>query len=182
MHTILISLFLSFSPQNDKLQPVQIGDDIKISIPAEFTPMTPQDMQQRAASYRKPLALYTDPSRLVSFAVNYSYSRWRPSDLELLMKFYKSSLYSVFTTVEIIDEGIKRFNNKEFAVLEFVSVSAAEDADVLRPIRKYTYLAYTIYDGQTVLFNFSAPESQQLMWEDKVKDMMATAKIKGTGR
>ena len=55
--------------------------------------MTKEDMELRYESYRLPLALYTDPNRLVDFGVNRSYSRWQAEDLEMMGQFYQARNY-----------------------------------------------------------------------------------------
>jgi len=183
MKVTLISIFialLSFPPQV-KLVKTKITEDITVSIPEDFTVMTPEDMNQRYKSYRKPIALYTDPSRLVDFGVNFSFSKWALGDLEILGKFYKSSLINLYTEVEFIYEGLKTINGKEYVHFEFIStVSTTEDNSIIprKPIRKYTQLLYTVDKGRTIIFNFSCPAEQQLTWQLDASRIMASVNIK----
>ena len=183
MKIILISIFISlllFPPQT-KLVKINIAKDIIVSIPENFTMMTPEDVNQRYKSYRKPIALYTDPSRLVDFGVNFAFSKWAVGDLEILGKFYKSSLLNLYTEVEFINEGMKSINGKEYVHFEFIStISSTEDNSmvILRPIKKYTQLLYTVDKGRTIIFNFSCPADQQLLWQSDASRIMASVNIK----
>ena len=183
MKIILISIFISlllFPPQT-KLVKINIAGDIIVSIPESFTVMTPEDVNQRYKSYRKPIALYTDPSRLVDFGVNFAFSKWAVGDLEILGKFYKSSLLNLYTEVEFINEGMKSINGKEYVHFEFIStISSTEDNSmvILKPIKKYTQLLYTVDKGRTIIFNFSCPADQQLLWQSDASRIMASVNIK----
>ena len=183
MKVTLISIFIALlsSPPQVKLVKTKITEDITVSIPEDFTVMTPEDMNQRYKSYRKPIALYTDPSRLVDFGVNFSFSKWALGDLEILGKFYKSSLLNLYTEVEFIYEGLKTINGKEYVHFEFIStVSTTEDNSIIprKPIRKYTQLLYTVDKGRTIIFNFSCPAEQQLTWQLDASRIMASVNIK----
>lgn len=183
MKIILVSIFISlllFFPQT-KLVKTKITQDITVSIPENFTVMTPADVNQRYKSYRKPIALFTDPSRLVDFGVNFSFTKWAVGDLEILAKFYKSSLLNLYTEVEFINEGMRSINGKEYVHFEFIStVATTEDNSmvILKPIRKYTQLLYTVDKGRTIIFNFSCPAEQQLIWQSDASRIMASVNIK----
>jgi len=176
MKITLVSIFISlllFSPQT-KLVKTKITQDITVSIPENFSVMTPEDVNQRYKSYRKPIALFTDPR-------NFSFSKWAVGDLEILAKFYKSSLLNLYTEVEFINEGMRSINGKEYVHFEFIStISSTEDNSMVirNPIRKYTQLLYTVDKGRTIIFNFSCPAEQQLTWQLDASRIMASVNIK----
>lgn len=176
---LIVFTFIALYVSGDKWVKKQITEDISLKIPESFYPMTPQDMRQRVLSYRKPLALFTDPSRRVELGVNFAFSKWRPSDLGLLKEFQKSSLLNIFTEVEFIQEDIQEINGIQYIVFEFISTSTVEsDSRNLKPIKKYTLLLFTLDKNRTILFNFTSPADEQLLWQDTAKKIMESIKIK----
>jgi hypothetical protein len=171
---MVLSLF-SFSP--DKLVKVKLNDKVTVYIPESFSPMTKEDMELRYESYRLPLALYSDPDRLVDFGVNRSYSRWQPEDLEMMGEFYEASILELYDKVTFIDKGLKEVNGHEFVYFEFRSIVYPEN-DFQDSARKYTYLMYGLSEGTTYLFNFTCDKPLQEQWQSTARDMMSRIKLK----
>jgi hypothetical protein len=172
-------IFLLFTPfPGEKFVKVEVSEGVTVKIPESYAEMSSQDLEQRSQSYRRPVAIYTDPSRTAEFVVNFSFSLWNTQDLELLMRFYKASLYEIYSEITMITEEIQTINKREFVVLEFYSVSKEEKAENLRPIRKYTNLRYTLDQGRTILFNFTCPQNLQKDFEDTANQIMESIRIK----
>lgn len=172
---LFVLVLLSFS--SDKLVKVKLNDKVTIYIPDSFSPMTKEDMELRYESYRLPLALYSDPSRLVDFGVNRSYSRWQPEDLEMMGEFYEASLRELYDKVTFIDHGIKEINGHKFVFFEFQSVVFPEN-DYQDSARKYTFLMYGLSEGTTYLFNFTCAQNLQSEWQPTAKKIMSLIKLK----
>lgn len=176
---LLVISLMSFS--SDKLVKVKLNSDVTIYIPENFSPMTKEDMGLRYQSYRLPLALYTDPNRLVDFGVNRSYSTWqhegRPADLEMMGQFYKASILELYDKVIFIDEGLKEVNGHKFVFFEFQSIVYPEN-DYQDSARKYSYLMYGLSDGTTYLFNFTCDQKSQEEWQKIAQQMMGQIKLK----
>ena len=162
---------------SEKLIKVKLDDSLTIFIPENFTPMTAEDMQQRYLSHRKPLALYTDPQRIVDFGINRSYSVWQEGDLEMLKEFYQASIIDLYDSVSFIGEGIKTVNKHDFVYFEFESIVYPEN-DFQGSISKYTYLMYGLSGGTTFLFNFTCPIQLKNDWQETARAMMAKVKLK----
>jgi hypothetical protein len=160
-----------------KLIKVKLDDSVTVYIPEDFIPMTPEDMQQRYSSHRRPLALYTDPQRIIDFGVNRSYSVWQEGDLELLKEFYLASIIDLYDTVVLVDSGIRTVNKHEFVFFEFESTVYPEN-DFQRSVSKYTYLMYGLSGGTTFLFNFTCPRYLKDEWQDTAREMMNRVKLK----
>jgi hypothetical protein len=170
-------LFISVDVTGQKLVKQKLGDNITVRIPDSFTPMTDEDKQQRYESTRLPIALYTDPDRLVDFGVNRSFSRWQASDLQMLQDFYEATIMELYDKVKFIDKGIKTVNEHEFVVFEFESVVYPEN-DFQRNIAKYTYLMYGLQGGTTYLFNFTCERSVSGQWKTTAHKIMESVKLK----
>ncbi len=171
---LVVGLF-AFTAQ--KLVKVKLNEQVTIYVPETFTPMSQADMKMRYESYRIPLALYTDPQRVVDFGVNRSYSRWQASDLAMMADFYQASLLELYDRVTFIDKGIKEINGNSFAYFEFNSVVYPEN-EFQDSARKYTYLMYGISEGTTYVFNFTCDTYVQKDWQETAHEMMEAVKLK----
>ena len=162
-----------------KLRKTKIDKSISMKLPAEFIPMSEDDMWQRASSYRKPIALYTDNNRSSELSINHAFSRWEEGDIVMLQSMYKASIRQLFDKIQFIKEEIQNINGRDFAVFEFVS-SIKGDPSLLGQqdsVVKYYYIQYTIEQGGTLVFNFSCQNWVREEWAPIVELMMASVKI-----
>lgn len=168
--------------QEIALKKTSVSDDIRVSLPELFAPMTEQDIQAKYVSYRPPIALYTNPNRTVDFGVNLSVTHWAPGDLALLQEFYESSIRTLYDTVNFIKKDIATVDDISFAVFEFTStVFGKENAiNTTPPISKYTLIYYAIVNNKTILFNFTCPAKDQEDWQEIAHAIMHSIKIKKT--
>ena len=177
--SIILIISINFLKSHDiKYVKTEIDKEITVSLPEDFYPMSFEDIRQRVVSYRKALALYSDIDRLVEFGVNKAFSKWSTNDLELLQSFMKTSLLNLYTEVEMMEEGVREVNGRDYIFFEFNSrLDGAEDSK-LAPIRKYSLLYYTLDRGQTILFTFSCRPNDQNYWQPVAKRIMSSIKIK----
>ena len=162
-----------------KLKKTKISKSISMKLPAEFIPMAEDDMWQRASSYRKPIALFTDHDRILELSINHAFSRWEDGDIRVLQSMYKASISQLFDKIQFIKEEIQNINGRDFAVFEFVS-SIKGDPSVLSQqdnIVKYYYIQYTIDQGGTLVFNFSCQNWVKEEWAPVVALMMTSVNI-----
>ena len=177
--TILLALlYLPSYSQEIKYKRTEVDSEIILELPETFYLMPFEDGKQRVASYRKPTALYSDQDRLVEFGVNKSFSKWYSDDLELLQSFVKASLLNLYSNVEMLNEEIVDVNGRRFIIFEFDSKVAGPADSNLTPIKKYTLLYYTLYNGQTILFNFSVHFYEKDYWQPIAQSIMSSIKIK----
>ncbi|MCW5911063.1 MAG: hypothetical protein KIT62_08310 [Cyclobacteriaceae bacterium] len=169
---------LSFAP--DKLVKTKVADGIVISLPPELSPMTPEDIVQRYPSVRAPLAAYTDLNRTLDFSVNVSATQWPDANLEMAQKFFKSSIHSFYDRIDMIEEGVHEVHKKKLIFLEFES-RVNGNKMVLgeqSPVYRYTYIQYLVEPGRTLVFSFNCPKSSKEDWQETVRAMMKTIRIK----
>lgn len=166
-------------PQNDYVS-VEIAQGITLNLPKSFVPMPEAVMDRRYLSARKPLAAYISPDQQADLSVNTSNARWQAGDLPMLQNFYRANILSLYDEVTFIKESLEKINGKDFAVFEFLSIVRPEE-DALtpqQPVKKYTYIQYTIYDGKTYVFNFNSPADRRDQWEETAKTIMESIKLK----
>lgn len=173
----LVSVFqLAFSQTTKKME---ILKAISIEIPSEFNLMTDDEIAQKYPSYRKPLAVYSNPKKTVDIGVNYSINKWNNKNLSILKDMYKSTISSVFTSVDFIQEGnIKKINNRDFIVFEFVSMLSEENSlQKGASIQTYSYIAYTLYEKKIIIINFNAPALEKNNFASVFEKVLNTVTI-----
>lgn len=158
----------------------EVAEGITLSLPKSFVPMPENLIDQKYLSARKPIAAYTSENQQVDLGINTSNARWQADDLPMLQSFYRSSIMALYDEVNFLKEDIEKINGKDFAVFEFVSLVRPEENALTaqRPIRKYTYIQYTVHNGKTYIFNFNCPTEQQSQWQEAAKTIMQSVKIK----
>lgn len=162
---------------SDKMVKVKITNNISCLLPSDFLPMTDGDIVTRMPTNKKPLAAYTDESRLIDFVVTTATSRWRNEDLGIAKDFYKASITHLYDKVDFIKEETIEINKKKFAVFEFTSLVNGDDLSK-KAVRKYAYVQYTIVGNQTMVFTFNAPHQLRDKWATKAQTIMNSLKVK----
>ncbi|MFC2124960.1 hypothetical protein ACFLU5_09130 [Bacteroidota bacterium] len=177
---VFYGLFSALSIQQLKLVKTKIDDRIIVYLPEEFFTVPEMEIASKYISYRDPLAVFTDMSTRVDFAVNNSMTRWRLSDIELMKSFYKANIPTLYDKLEFIREDIETINNRQFVVFEFISTLLPNENSIRNnpPEIKYNYIQYTIVKGETLLFNFNAPASLKDKWEGTASEIMHSITIK----
>jgi hypothetical protein len=181
------SIMAQFQPPAINYKKIKITDQILVSLPDNFGPLTEAEVRQRYVSSRRPIASMSDPDKMADFVISYSASRWG-DDLALMQRFYKSSIVSMHTETEFLNESIEEINERKFLVFEFTSMVMDENQySTLPPVRKYNYLMYTLMDGYILVFNFNTPLNRMEKWKpiaDVIMKsvMVSEKKIKKTNK
>lgn len=182
----LLPLMITFgaSAQEAKLVKTKLHDAITVSLPADFAPVSEQEMASKYVSSRTPLALYTNPSKQTDFSVNLSTTQWQHFDLPLVKDFYKASLSTLYSEMEWIKEEIQEIKGVNFAVFEYVgTVADEEQPNTLRqtkPMQVYTYIVYGLVNGKVVVFTLTAPGNQRQQWAPVAESVMESIRLKKT--
>jgi len=176
---IFLSIFF-FGFTAMKLVKTKVAEGIMVSLPAELAIMTDEDIVQRYPSVRAPLAAFTDSHRTADFSVKTSATQWPDQNLEIAQKFFKSSITNLYDRVDFINQGISTINKKQFIFFEFESrvngnkLREGEQA----PIYRYTYIQYLIEKDRSLVFAFNCPKGQREEWQETIRAMMKTVKVK----
>ncbi|MEP1034806.1 hypothetical protein [Ekhidna sp.] len=162
----------------DKMVKHQINDEISYEVPSTFTLMSTSDRMQKFVSAREPLAMHSTMDREVDLGINWNPMRWTSKDDEIVYGFYKASIQSMFDDVEFIQDAIKEVNGKKFIVFEFVSSLKSENAfSGPKSSRYYTYIQYTSYNKQVLLFNFGCKARLMNTYQPIAKQIMNSVKV-----
>lgn len=180
--SITMSLFFSTVTFQQNFIKVKVNNYITMLMPDDFRPMTDDEIADRYFTTRKPMALFTNYESVVDLGVNKSITKWREQDLSMMVKFQKSNIFSIYDEVDILQEGIKEINDRKFAYIEFVSLVNEEKEALVKKgaIKKYTYIQYTILNGQSLVFNFTCPFRLQNQWRSPVKKIMNSISVKNS--
>ncbi|UII29197.1 hypothetical protein LVD15_12455 [Fulvivirga maritima] len=180
--SILLIMFPLLLSAQEKMVKTKVNDNITAKLPENFYPMSADDIAQRYPSVRKPLAAYTDDSRYVGFSINISATQWMPTDAAIAKDFFKASLFNLYDKVEVISEGIKEINGREFIYFEFDSQVNGEQHSFTNegPMRKYAYVQYLIVRGKTIVFSFNCPLQLKAKWQQAAGEIMNSLKVKGS--
>jgi hypothetical protein len=177
---ILTTFICLLAAGQSKLVKTKLTKEIIVYLPADFTPMTDDDLAKKYFTYRKPTAMYTNPDRVVDFGLNITETRWRQEDLPLLKKFYKSGIAKMYSNVNFIQDTIQTINKRDYVVFEFVSELKDEDANSARRgtgVKQYSYMQYTVKDNRVHVFNFTCPSQIRPRWQETAHAIMQTIKI-----
>lgn len=156
----------------------EINEEISYMVPSNFTLMSTNDRLQKFVSSREPLAMHSTEDREVDLGVNWNPMRWTSKDTETVYGFYKASIQSLFDNVEFIQDGTKDVNGQEFIVFEFVATLKSDNAfSGPKTSRYYTYIQYTSYNNQVLLFNFGCRARLMGTYQSVAKDIMNSVKV-----
>ncbi|MEM9339372.1 MAG: hypothetical protein AAGA66_11635 [Bacteroidota bacterium] len=178
----LFFLFLLFSGSvtfAQKLVNVTVNKNIQMKVPDTFINMNDQDRMTKVASSKIPFAMFTTQDQEVTLGVNDNPMQWTAPDTKTVYGFYKASIRSLFDKVEFIQDDIRKINGREFIVFEFVSTVVNDNEfSSKKPQSNYSYIQYTSYNGQVLLFNFGCRARYKNQWEGIAKEVMESVKIK----
>lgn len=164
-----------------ELERVKITKEISIKVPTSFIPMSPGEVNSRYVSYRSPIAMFTSSDGLIDLGINKNSSQWEGNDITILKSFYKANIQNLFTEVKFLQDDIIKISEREFVVFEFLSKMSDEEktfGGVSSPVSKYTYIMYTLYDNNVLLFNFTCNVRKRAEWQSAAKEIMESVRIK----
>ena len=177
---LLLLTAIVVAAQPVKLTRKKISQEISVDLPADFQPMTPEDLIQRYPSVRAPLGAFTDPDRLVDFSANISATRWPDGNLEFARGFFKSSIMNMYDRVDILQEGIAEVHKRKYIFFEFDSRLNPEKRNIATQdaLVRYTYIMYLVERGRTLVFSFSCTKDVRDQWQQVAREVMKTIRVK----
>jgi hypothetical protein len=179
---LLFSFLFAFLIDEPKLVKTELTKGVTVSLPANFTPMTDDEIARRYFTFRKPVAMFTSPDHSADFGFNISNSQWRDTDLPIAKDFYLSTLETMYTKVDYTQKGnLVTINKHPFAVFEFQSEVVDEEENSLTKgtvTRQYSYIQYTIQNGKVLIFNFTCPARARDKWQATAQAIMQTVRVR----
>jgi hypothetical protein len=105
--------------------------------------MPPQQLLDRYASSRIPIAMFTTLDGRADLGINQTATQWGPNDIDMLLDFYKASIANLYSQIDFIQSKIIRVDDRQFIVFEFLG--EVVDQSLLggvSSIKKYNYNFY----------------------------------------
>lgn len=174
----LVLLLPFFGFTQEKFIKKNIKEAISIQLPESFIAMSNNERIKKYVSNREPLAIYTSQDRFADLGINQNSMQWTEDDTDLVYLFYKASINSFFDDITFIQDTVKNINGRTFIVFEFESI--LRDDNVFKSNsgqRNYTYIQYTSYQDQVLLFNFGCPGNQKDRWQSTARQIMESIKV-----
>ncbi|MFY0599532.1 MAG: hypothetical protein JXR03_07655 [Cyclobacteriaceae bacterium] len=164
-----------------KMERLKITKEISIKLPTSFVPMSIGEINNKYVSARKPIAMFTGDNGLIDFGINKNSTEWAGNDLKILKSFYKANIQNLFSEVKFIQDDIIEISEREFVVFEFVSQVSDEQktfGGIGKPVIKYTYIMYTLYEDNVLLLNFTCDSKLRAEWQPRAEEIMKSVRIK----
>lgn len=177
----LLFILIAFQSVSQTYSTVKVGPEEKISfkIPSSMTSMTDQDRMSKIYSSKVPLAMYADDNQEATFGVNYNTMQWTERDTEMIHGFYEASINNLFDKVTFTKNEIKEINGKDFIIFEFIGEIQDDNVFSAKSSPKsYSYIVYTSWKDQVLLFNFSCKARLSNQWNGVAKEIIESIKIK----
>lgn len=173
----LFFLTLAVCAQSKKIAPYK---GISLKLPSAFVVMADDDIAQKYPTYKKPLAMYVSKDATAEFGINAAVNNWSNKNLEVLRSIYRSTIMSIFYNVNFSKDGeIATINDRKYVLFEFTSEikddKRIDESTVL--MRRYNYLAYTIYANKILIFNFNADFKKREQWAPQANEIIQSIKI-----
>jgi len=123
--------------------------------------------------------MFADETQEVTLGINYNIMQWTESDTDLIYGFYKASINNLFDEIEFIQDQTTTINGRKFLVFEFIGTIKNDNQFSSRSLSKnYSYIVYTSWKDQVLLFNFSCKARLKNEWESTARQIMESIKIK----
>lgn len=148
-------------------------------LPESFSNMSEGERIGKYVSSRTPIASFSSQDRLVDLGINKNIMQFQPGDEERLRSFYRGTFQTLFDEIEYFQDTIKEINGRKFIVFEFISTLKEENAFSGPSLEKnYTYIQYTSFKDQVLLFNFGCKPRIMPTWQPIVQEMMESIHLK----
>ncbi|HEY8400081.1 MAG TPA: hypothetical protein VIK89_02395 [Cytophagaceae bacterium] len=170
---IVLCCLLLCSSQTATLSTKKVADGIRVKLPKDFLVMSDDDIAAKYPSTKKPLAMFTNVDRMVDFGINVSKTVFPGNDLEILKGVYKATIMDTYTNVQFTKEEIQKIKNRDYIVFEYTGQ--------FEKVKNYTYIQYTLINGQVFIFNFTCPASEKAKWAETAEAIMTSVKINESG-
>jgi len=177
--TLLLVLIPISLHSQVQLVSTKVNDDITIKLPESFISMSDGERIEKFVSSKTPIGMYSSKDRTADLGINTNVMPWIKGDEEKLRSFYKGTFETLFDEVQYLQDTIKEINGKTFIVFEFLSTLKEENAFSGTKVSKnYSYIQYTSYNDQILLFNFGCKPRQMAKWQEVIKETMESVKVK----
>lgn len=157
-----------------------IAETILFKVPEELKSQPPTIQRTTSPA----LAIFVSTDQQTDLAINKSQLRWGMADATLLSQFYKANILNLYDQVDMIAEGIREQDGKEFIFFEFLG-QIVEEPNAFAAVKKrndYTYIQYLIQEDGILIFRFTCPNFRRNYWQNSVHEIMENVAFKPAKR
>jgi hypothetical protein len=147
-----------------------LDDELRMYLPAEFTPMNPELAVLKYPSVNRPGLIYTDPGTAVNIAFNHTRSTITEQNLDEFKQAMLQTIRKMQEQVRFLADGLQENHGQRAGFIEFIS--PARDGAI------YNLLWFTPLRGRALLISFNCYEADMSQWRPIVHGMLATLEVK----
>ena len=178
--TIIIFIFCSINMivrAQESYTRQKITPNISMKISDYFVVMPPQQLLDRYASSRIPIAMFTTLDGSADLGINQTATQWGPNDIDILLDFYRASIANLYSQIDFIQSEIIKVNERQFIVFEFLGVTEESLLGGVNSM-KNTIIFNMLLRRQILLFNFNCAAKDQEKWQSVANEMMSSIRLK----
>lgn len=185
---VFATLLSAFTSVN--LVETQVGK-VTLPIPQEFYKLNDQDVVSTFGMVHLPLGIYSNTERDIFIAVTskedsltrsskIEYKASSPEyvdDLKLYQMFQKSSLYNIYSKINIHTDTLVTIGTRRYMIMEFDSEINGENSQgVPTTTDHYNYVMHCFTRNKSYIINFSCPKEKMEKWKPIASEIMAGVK------
>ncbi|BDC98040.1 hypothetical protein PEPS_03210 [Persicobacter psychrovividus] len=161
-----------------KMHKVKVSDDISMRIPANYGNMSPEDVSRKYAGSSTVFIALTDYQQAVDLSISHKPTRWGRNDFPVLQDLFRGAISEMSESVNFTKETIERIDDVPFMIFEFDAVTKGSEGLTSGTQKKYSYIAYTIYHGELLTYNFTCAQRLKNQYQQDAPTILSTLKLK----
>jgi hypothetical protein len=143
---------------------------LSVDLPKGFGLMSKEMLAAKYPANNRPTLVYTNDNGTVNFAFNHTANKLPKNRLKDYLPAFVKQFGSIYPNIEWFDKKVKKIDNRDFIVLEFIT--PAIDSKI------YNLMHITVLEGRMLMCTFNCTESQKNEWETKAKESLKSIVIK----
>jgi hypothetical protein len=147
-----------------------LGGKLSVDLPKGFDLMSKEMLASKYPANNRPTLVYTNENGSVNFGFNHTQNKLPKNRLKDYLPAFVKQFGGIYPSIEWFDKKVKKLDNRDFIVLEFIT--PAIDSKI------YNLMHITVLDGKMLMCTFNCTESQKAEWETKAKESLNSIVIK----
>ncbi|HYH04004.1 MAG TPA: hypothetical protein VEC37_12950 [Bacillota bacterium] len=148
---------------------VLLDDRIRISLPEDFTQMSPADAELKYPSARRPGLIYTNPGGNVNLTFNHTVTQMKLADLDVFRQTMWQTVKKMQGAARLQADGSRNINGRMVGFLEFMTPALETQI--------YNLVYFTELEGRALLVSFNCSSAVMDPWRLVAGEMLGTLEI-----
>lgn len=141
-----------------------LGGKLSVDLPRGFGLMSKAMLASKYPANNRPTLVYTNENGSVNFGFNHTQNKLPKNRLKDYLPAFVKQFGGIYPSIEWFDKKVKKIDNRDFIVLEFIT--PAVDSKI------YNLMHITVLEGKMLMCTFNCLESQKAEWETKAKESL----------